>query len=156
MWFDVYLNIHEIDKQKKYMRKQLLLTLLAFLALSQVFAQSIKGRVEDNKKEPVIGATVLIDGTKQGAITDALGSFEIKSVITKFCPHTWGPAWLPIERSMTRPQVRVTRATGILALRITNCLCHGHGQDQMGLMRYVSKDASFPLRPPYPAPAPPP
>ena len=42
MWFDVYLNIHEIDKQKKYMRKQLLLTLLAFLALSQVFAQSIK------------------------------------------------------------------------------------------------------------------
>jgi len=62
------------------MRKQLLITLLAFIALGQVYAQSIKGRVEDNKKEPVIGATVLIEGTKQGAITDALGAFEIKNI----------------------------------------------------------------------------
>lgn len=62
------------------MKRKLLLTIVSFCISVQIFAQSIKGRVEDEKKEPIIGATVIIDGTKKGSFTDAKGTFEIKDV----------------------------------------------------------------------------
>ncbi len=54
--------------------------LVSFCLSAQVFAQSIKGRVEDEKKLPIVGATVIIEGTKKGAFTDDKGVFEIKDV----------------------------------------------------------------------------
>ena len=51
--------------------KKRLLTLLVgiFLSLGMAFAQSkITGTVYDDTGEPAIGATVLIQGTKQGGV----------------------------------------------------------------------------------------
>lgn len=62
------------------MKRKLLLTIVSFYLIIQVFAQSIKGRVEDEKKIPIIGATVIIEGSKKGSFTDAQGTFEIKEV----------------------------------------------------------------------------
>lgn len=62
------------------MKRKLLLTIVSFYLVTQVFAQSIKGRVEDEKKIPIVGATVIIEGTKKGSFTDAQGTFEIKEV----------------------------------------------------------------------------
>jgi len=62
------------------MKRKLLLTLISFYLSSQIFAQSIKGRVEDEKKVPIVGATVIIEGTKKGSFTNDKGVFEIKDV----------------------------------------------------------------------------
>jgi TonB-dependent starch-binding outer membrane protein SusC len=55
------------------------LCLLLFVSL-QVFGEKIRGRVVDEKNEAVIGATIMIEKTKFGAVTDALGVFEIKNL----------------------------------------------------------------------------
>lgn len=58
-----------------------LLTLYLFLIFSAAAsAQSIKGTVKDATNEPVIGATVKVDGTSFGTVTDPLGFFEIKKL----------------------------------------------------------------------------
>jgi len=51
-----------------------------FLMAGQLFAQSgaIKGRITDNKQEPLIGASVVVKGTSKGTITDADGSFSLQ------------------------------------------------------------------------------
>lgn len=63
------------------MKKHLLSLLILFI--NSVFvlnAQSIKGTVEDEKGEPIIGATIMVEGTKFGATTDFAGKFEIKNL----------------------------------------------------------------------------
>jgi len=40
--------------------------------------QSVKGIVYDNLKEPIVGATVIIQGTNQGTITDYNGEFNLQ------------------------------------------------------------------------------
>jgi TonB-linked SusC/RagA family outer membrane protein len=54
--------------------------LVIFLLSSCVwsYAQNIRGRVTDEKKEAVVGATVTVDNTTLAAITDTLGFFSIK------------------------------------------------------------------------------
>ena len=55
-----------------------LVALLAFV-VGSVSAQTIKGNVKDSNGEPVIGATVLEQGTKNNAtVTDLDGNFSIK------------------------------------------------------------------------------
>ncbi len=65
-------------------QKSLLLTISAFFcAVSVLFAQtgSIKGNVKDLKTgEALIGATVSIQGTTTGAITDVEGDFLLPKV----------------------------------------------------------------------------
>ncbi len=66
---------------KKKTAKLLCLTIaLQFFAILS-FAQnlSVKGRVTDEKGEPVSGASVLVRGTNVGANTDATGSFTISA-----------------------------------------------------------------------------
>lgn len=55
--------------------------LFFFLLLSPIIlvSQSIKGRVTDNNKSPLIGANVYWLGTQIGAVTDNKGNFEIPS-----------------------------------------------------------------------------
>ena len=43
-------------------------------------AQTVKGTVVDQANEPVIGATVSVNGTQKGAVTDANGNFLIADV----------------------------------------------------------------------------
>ncbi len=60
-------------------KRLLLLLLLAFIGrLSH--AQSVKGFVKDEKNEPVIGATVQVEGTGFGTVSDALGAFELRKL----------------------------------------------------------------------------
>jgi outer membrane receptor protein involved in Fe transport len=40
------------------------------------FAQTIKGKVQDGQRQPIIGASVFLEGTKQAVQTDAMGMFS--------------------------------------------------------------------------------
>lgn len=57
------------------MKRNLLLLFILFCN-SALFAQSIRGKIIDPNKEPVIGAGVVIEGTTMATVTDALGNFS--------------------------------------------------------------------------------
>ena len=61
------------------MRKLVTMLLCAVLAISQIAAQTrvVKGKVTDDKKNPVSNATVLVKGTNVASLTGADGSFSI-------------------------------------------------------------------------------
>ncbi|MBP1638768.1 MAG: TonB-dependent receptor plug [Bacteroidetes bacterium] len=62
---------------KNWMRLSLILLTLMPVML---YAQSVvKGKVTDSKGEPLIGATVTVKGSTDGAVTDASGEFSFKS-----------------------------------------------------------------------------
>ena len=63
-------------------RKVLLSTLFLMLHMTVVLAQqvTISGQVLDEKSEPLIGATVNIEGTTNAVITDLEGKFTIKAL----------------------------------------------------------------------------
>ena len=64
------------------MKKSLLLIIaLLFTSLQVVLAQSeaIRGKVLDDKGEPVIGATIRIKNTAKGTVTDQNGNFKINA-----------------------------------------------------------------------------
>ncbi|MES2559275.1 MAG: TonB-dependent receptor [Bacteroidota bacterium] len=56
------------------------LWLAAMLIGTSAFADKIKGRLVDDKNEPIIGATVAIENTAFGAVSDANGFYEIKNL----------------------------------------------------------------------------
>lgn len=64
------------------MRKLLIILLLVFVTASSAIAQTInvKGVVLYDNEEAVIGASVLVKGTRRGVNTDINGEFEIKGV----------------------------------------------------------------------------
>jgi len=65
------------------MRTKLFTTLLFFFTVSFAFAQSgtIRGSIKDAKtKDALIGATVLIEGTQNGAAADVDGNFVLTNV----------------------------------------------------------------------------
>ena len=68
-------------KQVKFKTSLRLMSLLLGLFLSVgAFAQnSVKGVVKDASGEPIIGATVRVDGQEGGAITDIDGNFTISA-----------------------------------------------------------------------------
>ena len=73
-------------KKKELMKKQsyfVVLLMLLLLFPSGAFAQQqmIKGQVVDDKGDTVIGATVMLKGTQEGAITDIDGNFSIKGKV---------------------------------------------------------------------------
>jgi outer membrane receptor protein involved in Fe transport len=66
------------------MKKQLLLLLLTLLPAS-LFAQGVSGKItgkvtDQENKEPLIKATVRVEGTKLGAVTDLEGNYTILNV----------------------------------------------------------------------------
>lgn len=62
--------------------KQAILSILFLLAAPLSWAQTaqLQGKVVDEKGEGLIGATVLVDGTTQGAKTDLQGQFAIRNI----------------------------------------------------------------------------
>jgi TonB-linked SusC/RagA family outer membrane protein len=60
--------------------KKHVLLLAGFLIGTAAFADKIRGRLVDEKNEPIIGATVTIEKTTVGTTTDALGVYEINNV----------------------------------------------------------------------------
>ena len=56
-----------------------LLCLLCLLPLGAMAQSIVKGVVNDEAGEPIIGATVKVQGTSEGAITDMDGNFSVKA-----------------------------------------------------------------------------
>lgn len=48
-------------------------------------SRTISGTVEDARKEPIIGATIRIDGIPSGTMTDHDGKFKLKLPANKNC-----------------------------------------------------------------------
>lgn len=60
--------------------KKCLLTLTLFLSLVVAVAsqRSIKGTILDDKKQPIVGAAIVIKGTNTGTLTNENGQYELK------------------------------------------------------------------------------
>jgi TonB-linked SusC/RagA family outer membrane protein len=66
---------------KKQFNFLLLLVMMLFSSASLIAQQGgIKGTVKDANGEPIIGATVVIEGTSQGAVSDVAGNYVISNV----------------------------------------------------------------------------
>ena len=63
------------------MRSALVLALLLFVG--SISAQTVKVNVKDSQGEPVIGASVVEQDTKNGGVTDYDGNFTIKLTANK-------------------------------------------------------------------------
>lgn len=59
----------------------MMLTLMLFVAATNVFGQAggVKGSIVDASGEPIIGASVLVKGTKTGCVSDINGDFVLPS-----------------------------------------------------------------------------
>ena len=57
------------------MKKKFYLLLISFFIIQLSFAQNniIKGTVVDKVNQPIVGATVMVDGTSHGSVTDMNG-----------------------------------------------------------------------------------
>lgn len=55
------------------------LMILMTLASVNLFGQNIKGKVTDSGNVPLIGATILVQNTERGTVTDFEGNFEIEA-----------------------------------------------------------------------------
>ena len=76
--------------QKKAIRSKSIMTLVyLLLASASAFAQTktVTGTVTDAANEPLIGASVLVQGTSTGTITD-IQSLSLRRTYWHF--HTWG------------------------------------------------------------------
>jgi TonB-linked SusC/RagA family outer membrane protein len=65
---------------KLFTSKKHLLFLTGILLGTAAFADKIRGRLVDEKNEAIIGATVTVEKTTFGTVTDAMGVYEIKDV----------------------------------------------------------------------------
>lgn len=82
----------------KNVRFALVAMLLFFCAA--VEAQTVKGNVKDSMGEPVIGATVMEQGTKNGVITDFDGNFTIKMSSTS---HSLQISYVGMKSANVKP-----------------------------------------------------
>lgn len=72
------INHNKVNEQVKIMKK--VLTLIVALISVQCFAQeTISGKVVDEKQNPIAGANVYLEGTYDGATTNASGVFSFST-----------------------------------------------------------------------------
>ena len=74
--------IQSLLKEKKSFRLRSILALVCLLlTASSVLAQTktVTGTVTDSQNEPLIGASILIQGTSSGTITDLDGKYSISA-----------------------------------------------------------------------------
>lgn len=62
----------------KFFRIALIAIIMSFVGIGSLQAQTVKGNVKDSNGEPVIGATVMEKGSKNGTVTDFDGNFSLK------------------------------------------------------------------------------
>ena len=70
--------MRKLEKLGTWSRSLLILSILCFFAICAQ-AQTVSGVVNDEAGEPVIGATVRVQGTNEGTVTDFNGKFSIKA-----------------------------------------------------------------------------
>ena len=82
------------------MRKYLTMVVLLFMSIS-MFAQqhSVKGTVVDQNGQPVIGMTVMEQGTQNGTTTDIDGNYQI--TVSKGGQY-WNSPHLAIRQLLSR------------------------------------------------------
>ncbi|MDD2244186.1 MAG: TonB-dependent receptor plug domain-containing protein, partial [Dysgonamonadaceae bacterium] len=99
------------------MKRKLMLFLSLFLiGIGTIVAQTqVRGTVVDEAGEPVIGATIQIKGTSQGAITDADGSF-ILTAPTRGTLVVSYVGYISQEVAVS-PNVRITLAEDVSLLQ---------------------------------------
>lgn len=56
--------------------------LVVMMCAGSLYSQTITGKVTDNEKMPLPGATVLVQGTKNATVTDFDGSYKLSNVAT--------------------------------------------------------------------------
>ena len=69
-------------KKRRYMKMKVLFASLLLAASGQVLAQSsgqVGGQVFDENGEPVVGAQIMVKGSKTGTVTDIDGKFSLPS-----------------------------------------------------------------------------
>ncbi len=63
-----------------FMKRTLgMVILFLMLSVQGAWAQAVKGTVNDEAGEPVIGASVKVVGSKTGAVTDFNGKFSVNA-----------------------------------------------------------------------------
>jgi len=80
------LLIEFLISSKKKLKLTYILLLSLFVLSSSLIAQNkhiIKGRVVDDKNQPLIGATLLVKGLTTGTVTDAEGQFSLNIPVDK-------------------------------------------------------------------------
>ena len=70
--------MRKLEKLGTWRRSFLILSILCFFAICAQ-AQTVSGVVNDETGEPIIGASVKVQGSKEGAITDFNGNFSVKA-----------------------------------------------------------------------------
>ena len=76
-----------------------LLILLAFLSASITFAQNtVAFEIKDESGNPLIGATVVIEGSTTGTITNAQGFAKLENL--KDGKHVFGISFIGYEESL--------------------------------------------------------
>ena len=96
-------------EKKKFMRVQKFLILFLILLLSFPLSalaqqQMIKGQVVYDKGETIIGATVMVKGSKDGTLTDIDGNFSVKGKVGNTLVISY-VGFTPLE-------IKVTKAEG--------------------------------------------
>ena len=66
-----------MKQQLKRALTALLMSVICFLAFAQ---KTVTGSVKDTNGEPMIGVSVLVDGTNKGTVTDLDGNYTISEV----------------------------------------------------------------------------
>ena len=70
--------MQKLEKFGIWGRSLLVLSILCFFAICAK-AQTVSGVVNDEAGEPIIGASIKVQGSKEGAITDFNGNFSVKA-----------------------------------------------------------------------------
>jgi TonB-linked SusC/RagA family outer membrane protein len=70
--------MRKLEKLGTWSRSLLILSILCLFAICAQ-AQTVSGLVKDEAGEPIIGASVKVQGSKEGAITDFNGNFSVKA-----------------------------------------------------------------------------
>ena len=70
--------MRKLEKLGIWSRSLLILSILCFFSTC-VQAQTVSGVVKDEAGEPIIGASIKVQGSKEGAITDFNGNFSVKA-----------------------------------------------------------------------------
>ena len=92
--------------------KNLLLLFLFFTTSTALMAQSIVGKITDDTNEPLIGASVLVQGTTTGTITDFDGNFSVD--YTGSYPITLEISYT----GFTSKEIELTQATNNLSIEL--------------------------------------
>ena len=126
----------------KFPVKMLVLFLGLFLSAS-AFAQSItvNGHVKDESGEPVIGATIRVDGTSTGAVSDLDGNFTLN--VNQGAPLTISYVGYVTEQVKAAKSLVVTLRTDSKSLEDVVVIGYGRAkkEDLTGSVTAINPDA---------------